>query len=117
MCIGESHVNRRVLVEMMDSCTPEVNKAYILDAFQNDKSEICSLVVTIAFGIGINCKEVYQTIHFANCPSKNVESFMQESGRAGRDGQQSISFVLYQGLMLAQSCGQRHKTICQNRSV
>ena len=82
----------------MHSCTPEANKAYILDAFQNDKSEVRALVATIAFAMGINCKGVHRTIHFS--PSKNVESFVQESGRAWRDGQQSISFVLYQGLMV-----------------
>jgi superfamily II DNA helicase RecQ len=96
--IGESHGNRNILVEMMHSCTPEANKACILDAFQNDKSEIRVLVATIAFEMGINCKGVYRTIHFG--PSNNVESFIQETGRAGRDGVQSVSFVLYQGLML-----------------
>ena len=48
--------------------------------------------------MGIDCKGVYRTIHFR--PSKNVESYIRESGRAGRDGGQSTSFILCQGLLL-----------------
>ena len=89
---------RHVLMEMLHSCTPETNKKLVLTAFQEHDSCLRVLVATIAFGMGIDCKGVHRTIHFG--PSKNIESYIQESGRAGRDGGQSISFVLYQGLML-----------------
>ena len=56
------------------------------------------LVATIAFGMGVDCKGVHRTIHFG--PSKNIEYFIQESDRAGRDGLQSFSYVLYHGLLL-----------------
>ncbi|CAB4043291.1 Werner syndrome ATP-dependent helicase [Paramuricea clavata] len=95
--VYESH-NKPNIAYSVCYMPKEANKACILDAFQNDKSEIRVLVATIAFGMGINCKGVYRTIHCG--PSKNVESFIQETGREGRDGGQSVSFVLYQGLML-----------------
>lgn len=88
----------KVLVEMLHSCTPESNKKAILDAFQNKNSVLRVLVATIAFGMGINCKGVYRTIHFG--PSKSIESHIQESGRAGRDNKQSVSYIPYKGLML-----------------
>ena len=83
---------------MLHSCTPETNKNLVLTSFQERDSCLRVLVATIAFGMGIDCKGVCRTIHFG--PSKNIESYIQESGRAGRDGGQSISFILYKGLML-----------------
>lgn len=82
----------RVLLEILHSCI------CILHSFQKKNSDIRVLVATIAFGMGVNCKGVYRTIHFG--PSKNVESYIQETGRAGRDGEQSVAFILYNGLML-----------------
>ena len=48
--------------------------------------------------MGVDCKEVYRTIHFG--PAKNVECYMQESGRAGRDVKHSTAYLLYQGIQL-----------------
>lgn len=54
-------------------------------------SLICS---TSAFGMGINKKNIRLIIHYH--PPAEVESFIQEIGRAGRDGEQSVSVLLYQ---------------------
>ena len=62
------------------------------------KGVIRILVATIAFGLGVDCRAVHRTIHFG--PSKNLEAFVQESGRAGRDGKLSFSYLSYHGLLL-----------------
>lgn len=85
-------------LEMLHSCTPQDNKDTILESFGKEDGHVQILIATIAFGMGVNCKGVHRTIHFG--PSKNIESFVQESGRAGRDGNPSLSLVLYKGLML-----------------
>ena len=57
------------------------------------------LIATIAFGMGVDGKWVHRVIHYG--PTKNVESYIQEIGRAGRDGTQSCVYILYQGILLA----------------
>jgi len=57
---------------------------------KNSEAVLCS---TCAFGMGVDKADVRTVIHRDCAPS--VEAYLQESGRAGRDGEQSRAILLW----------------------
>ena len=92
---GEVNPQNR-LVQMMHSGSPESVKSHVLEQFADSSKCLRILIATIAYGMGVNCKGVQRVVHFG--PSKSLDAYLQESGRCGRDGEQSDAILLYNGI-------------------
>ncbi|ANS48416.1 ATP-dependent DNA helicase [Bacillus thuringiensis] len=71
---------------MSDSNRNEQQELFLRD-------EVSVMVATSAFGMGIDKSNIRYVIHY-QLP-KNMESYYQEAGRAGRDGLDSTCILLY----------------------
>ena len=72
------------LVEIFTRVATTAMKDTILQSFSRENGTLRLVVATTAFGLGIDCREI---IHWG-VPS-DLEQYIQETGRAGRDGLQA----------------------------
>ena len=110
--IGAVDLARFRLVDMFCACTTVPVKNTILLSFCSPSSKLRVVVATIAFGMGLDCPNVRQIIHWG--PSGDIEQYLQETGRAGRDGLEAFA-VLYDVKLPGVVVEESMKLYCANK--
>ena len=77
------------LIEKYDACTDDNLKTAILRSFVVPNGVVRVVVATCAFGMGIDCPNIYQVFHWGS-PS-TLAMYVQEVGRCGRDGHHAVA--------------------------
>ena len=98
-------------IAMFHSKTPEALKTKVLDNFVPMDGPVRVVVATTALGMGVNIPNVERVCHFG-IPD-TVEEYVQEIGRAGRDGRKSHGILYFKSYHLAH-CDDSMKAFIRN---
>lgn len=83
--------SRNIAAQAYHAGLPTSTRHHVQELFM--QGEIQVVVATNAFGMGVDKQEIRFVIHYDH--PNSVEAYVQESGRAGRDGKEAYAILIY----------------------
>ena len=93
--VGEALKSENMLIGMYHHNTLDKLKGRVTTSLYAPSGTCRVVFATNALGMGINFKDIRFVVHYG--PPRSIEDFVQEIGRAGRDGKNAVSALLFQG--------------------
>ena len=91
---GKSRTSENRLCDKYDACTALSVRKNIVSSFTDLDGPLRIVFATTAFSMGLDSPNIRKVIHWK--PPNDVEEYVQESGRSGRDGEPTVA-VMYCG--------------------
>lgn len=88
---GYYDIARFRIVDKFSACNSPAVKNQILSSFSSPNGRLRVVIGTIAFGMGIDCPNIRQIIHWN--PPSDMEAYIQETGRTGRNAYATLYYL------------------------
>ena len=86
---GYPDFHKHRMIDMYTRAMSDGMKKKVLESFMKDGGRV---IATSAFSMGVDCPDIHNIVHFG--PPTSVMQYVQESGRAGRNGESSVTLLL-----------------------
>eukprot|EP00794_Sanderia_malayensis_P011601 gene11601-12795_t len=103
------------LYAMFHAGTDEEIKGHVINSMGKVDSSVRVVFATTAFGMGVDCKDLYHIFHFG--PPGDIDDYLQESGRAGRDNTQSHAILVLYPRCTSGKVSQEMKVYAKNSEI
>lgn len=113
--VGAPNLARFRIVDMFTSCTHPQVKDSILQSFSQPNGILRVVIATVAFGMGLDCPNVRRIFHWG--APNDLESYVQETGRAGRDGKPAQAVLYNVSQPSNRFLEKPMKKYCKNRTL
>ena len=84
--------DRNRLIDMFHMKTSDIVKSSICQSYADPCGHIRVVLCTTSFSMGLDVKGVDSVVHYG--PANNLEDYLQETGRAGRNPEQKCHAVM-----------------------
>ena len=79
---------------MYTRASPEEMKSKVMASFSQENSTLQIIIATTSFSMGINIPDIRQIVRWG--PPSDIEQYVQEIGRAGRDGKNFVATLMFE---------------------